>query len=353
AIADYTGNQFGIGVANGSDALFIALKALGIGKGDAVICPTFSFFASAGSIVRAEGMPIFAEIDPESYSLDLGKLQQYIDDNCYFDSIQKRLIHKVSGKTIKAIMPVHLFGRMCEMEQIMEISGRYHLKVVEDAAQSIGAEYNGKKSGSFGDLAIFSFFPTKSLATYGDGGMIVTNHRQYADYCSVFRAHGARPKYFHQSIGINSRLDELHAAILNVKLKYLDQWLEARFQAAVRYEKLFENYHLIDKVRLPLRRLHFLKNHKEHTFHQYVISVNHRDELQKYLKENGIGTNVYYPLPLHLQECFAYLGYQKGDFPVSEDVSRHVLAIPMFPELTSQMQEYVVNKINQFYNDHY
>ena len=351
SLAAYSETKYGIGVANGSDAIFIALKALGIGPGDAVISPPFTFFATAGSIVRAGATPIFVDIDYQTYNLDPIKLQEFIDTNCIFDAKTNQLVNRQTGQPIKAIIPVHLYGQMCKMDEIMGIGRKYNLKVVEDCAQSIGSEFKGKKSGSFGDLSTFSFFPTKNLATYGDGGMIVTSSEEYAEYCRIFCSHGSKPKYYHRFIGINSRLDELHAAVLNVKFKYLDKWLEDRFQAAIRYLQLFEVYNLSDKVKLPLNNMTDIINHKEHTFHQYVISVEDRDKLQKYLKENGIGTNIYYPLCLHLQECFRYLGYKKGDFPVSEDASKHVLAIPLYPELTDDKQEYVVNNIAEFYTN--
>ena len=350
SLAAYSGTKYGIGVANGSDAIFIALKALGISPGDAVISLPFTFFATAGSIVRAGATPIFVDIDSQTYNLDPIKLQEFINTNCNFNSKANQLIDRQTGKSIKAIIPVHLYGQMCKMDEIIKIAHKYNLKIVEDCAQSIGSEYKGKKSGSFGDLGIFSFFPAKNLATYGDGGMIVTSSEEYAEYCRIFRSHGSKPKYYHRFVGINSRLDELHAAILNVKFKYLDKWLEDRFQVALRYQKLFEQYNLLDKIRLPLNNIYNLKNHKEHTFHQYVIFVKKRDSLQKYLKENEIGTNIYYPLCLHLQECFKYLGYKEGGFPIAEEASKHVLAIPMYPELTKDKQEYVVSKINKFYN---
>ncbi|MHA1381980.1 MAG: DegT/DnrJ/EryC1/StrS family aminotransferase [Candidatus Helarchaeota archaeon] len=350
SLAAFSNTKYGIGVANGSDAIFIALKALSISPGDAVISPAFTFFSTAGSIVRAGATPIFMDIDSQTYNLDSIKLQEFIDNNCDFNSQSNQLIEKQTGKTIKAIIPVHLYGQMCEMDEIIKIAQKYNIKVVEDCAQSIGSEYKGKKSGSFGDLSTFSFFPTKNLATYGDGGMICTNNKKLSDYCRVFRAHGSQPKYYHKFIGINSRLDELHAAILNVKFKYLDKWLEDRFQVACKYQKLFEKYNLLDKIKLPLNDIYSLKNYKEHTFHQYVISVKGRDKLQEFLKEKEIGTNIYYPLCLHLQECFKYLGYKEGDFPIAEDASKHVLAIPMYPELTLEKQEYVVERIYQFYN---
>lgn len=350
SLAAYSGTKYGIGVANGSDAIFIALKALGISPGDGIISPPFTFFATAGSIVRAGATPIFVDIDSQIYNLDPIKLQEFIDTNCNFDSKINQLIDRQTSKSIKAIIPVHLYGQMCKMDEIIKIAQKYNLKVVEDCAQSIGSEYKGKKSGNFGDLGTFSFFPTKNLATYGDGGMIVTSSEEYAEYCKIFRSHGSKPKYYHRLIGINSRLDELHAAILNVKFKYLDKWLEDRFQVACRYQKLFEKFKLLDKVRFPLNNAKDIKNHKEHTFHQYVIFVEDRDKLQEYLKENEIGTNIYYPLCLHLQECFKYLGYKEGNFPIAEEASKHILALPMYPELTEDKQEYVVSKIAEYFN---
>ncbi len=349
-LSKYLNTKYGIGVANGSDAIYIALKALGIGKGDSVISPTFTFFSTAGSIVRAGATPIFVDIDSQTFNLDPIKLQEFINTKCNFDSKINQLINRQTGQPIKAIIPVHLYGQMCKMDEIMDIAHKYNLKVVEDCAQAIGSEYKGEKAGAYGDFGIFSFFPTKNLSTYGDGGMIVTSSSEYAKYCRIFRTHGSKPKYYHRFVGINSRLDEIHAAILNIKFKYLDKWLEDRFQVALRYQKLFEQYNLLDKIRLPLNNIYNLKNHKEHTFHQYVIFVKKRDSLQKYLKENEIGTNIYYPLCLHLQECFKYLGYKEGDFPIAEEASKHVLAIPMYPELTEDKQEYVVSKISKFYN---
>jgi dTDP-4-amino-4,6-dideoxygalactose transaminase len=347
-LAKYSNTKYGIGVANGSDAIYIALKALGVRKGDSVISPSFTFFATAGSIVRAEATPIFIDIDPQTFNLDPTKLREFIETNCSFDKTSQ-LVNRQTGQPLKAIIPVHLYGQMCKMDESMDIAHKYNLKVVEDCAQSIGSEYKGKKSGSYGDLSTFSFFPTKNLSTYGDGGIIITSSEKYAEFCKIFRSHGAKLKYYHRFVGINSRLDEIHAAILNVKFKLLDKWLEDRFQAACRYQKLFEKYKLLDKIRLPVKDIHGIRYHKEHTFHQYVIFVEDRDKLQEYLKENGIGTNIYYPLCLHLQECFKYLGYREGDFPIAEEASKKVLALPMYPELTEKKQEYVVSKIAELY----
>ncbi|MCK4447414.1 MAG: DegT/DnrJ/EryC1/StrS family aminotransferase [Candidatus Marinimicrobia bacterium] len=347
SIANYSGAKYGIGVANGSDALFIALKALGIGRGDFVITTPFTFFATAGSIARAGATPIFVDIESDTYNLDPVKLQQYIDDNCTV--AWQQLVDKQTGLDIKAIIPVHLFGQMCKMDEITNIAKEYNLKVIEDSAQAIGAEYKGKKAGSFGDLATFSFFPTKNLGTYGDGGMIVTSNPKYVEFCRVFRSHGAKTKYYHKFIGINSRLDELHAAVLNVKFKYLSSWLVDRFNVAYRYDTLFERYNLLNMIRLPLKDIRY-SQYKGHTFNQYVIYAKDRDKLQEHLKRNGIGTSIYYPLCLHLQECFKYLSYKEGDFPIAENASKHVLALPMYPELTEGEQEYIVSKINDFYN---
>ena len=350
SIAAYSDTKYGIGVANGSDAIYIALKALGVSSEDCVISPPFTFFATAGSIVRAGATPIFIDIEPQTYNLDPVKLKEFIENNCDSDAKIKKLVDHQTSQPIKGIIPVHLYGQMCKMDEIMDIAHKYNLKVIEDCAQSIGSEYRGKKAGSYGDLATFSFFPTKNLATYGDGGMIVTSSSEYAEYCRTFRSHGSKPKYYHKFVGINSRLDEIHAAILNIKIKYLDKWLEDRFQAADRYQKLFEKYNLQNKVRLPIKNIRSIKNHKEHTFHQYVIYVEDRDNLQKYLKENEIGTNIYYPLCLHLQECFKYLGYKEDDFPIAEEASKYVLALPIYPELNEDKQEYVVSKIAEFYS---
>ena len=335
-ISTYSGARYGIGVANGSDALYIALKALGVGEGDYVITTPFTFFATAGSITRVGATPIFVDIEPDTYNIDPVKIQEYMKANLEI------------GKNIKAIIPVHLFGQMCKMDEIMDIANIYNLKVIEDSAQSIGSEYKGKRAGSYGDIATLSFFPTKNLGTYGDGGMIVTRSKGYADYCKVFRSHGADPKYYHKLIGINSRLDEIHAAILLIKLRYLNVWLGDRFNIAYSYERMFERRNLLDVVRLPLNDIRF-SQHREHTFNQYVIYARDRNKLQQYLKKKGIGTSIYYPLCLHLQECFKYLGYKVGDFPIAENASKHVLALPMYPELTGEQRGYVVGKISEFY----
>ena len=338
ALSKYSNCKYGVGVANGSDALYIALKAIGVKEGDYVITTPFTYIATASSIARAGGMPLFVDIESDTYNMDPDKLEECIDAS------------KAIDIPVKAIIPVHLFGQMCKMDKIMEIANRYNVKVVEDCAQVTGAEYQGKKAGSFGDISTFSFYPTKNLAAYGDGGMITTSNPEYEKYCRIFGASGADPKYYHKIVGINSRLDELHAAILNVKMMYLDTWLEDRFRVAHTYQTLFEEYdNLAHNIRLPVYNISDIKNHKEHTFNQYVIRAKDRDGLRKYLAKYEIATNIYYPLCLHLQKCFRYLGYATGDFPIAENASENVLALPMYPELTGRMQEYVVSKISQFY----
>jgi len=349
-ISTYSGTRYGIGVANGSDALYIALKALGIKQGDGVITTPFTFFATAGSIVRAGATPIFVDIEPDTYNIDPKQLRECLNYHYTFTSKGWRLMNRQTGKPIKAIIPVHLYGQMCKMDEIMKIANKYNLKVIEDSAQSIGSEYKGKRAGSYGDLATFSFFPTKNLGTYGDGGMITTSNPEYADYCRTYRSHGADPKYYHKYIGINSRLDEIHAAILLIKLRYLDKWLEDRCWVALKYQELFFEYKLIDDKKMTTTYIDLgVITERKHTFNQYVIYAKDRDKLQEYLKQNGIDTSIYYPLCLHLQECFEYLGYEVGDFPVAENASKHVLALPMYPELIGEQQEYVVSKISEFY----
>ncbi|MBM7661611.1 dTDP-4-amino-4,6-dideoxygalactose transaminase [Bacillus mesophilus] len=324
-IATYSNVSHGIGVANGSDAIHISLLGCGIQPGDEVIVPSFTFFATAGAVARANAVPVFVDIDPKTFNIDPLKLEAAITE-----------------KT-KAIIPVHLYGQMADMDKIVEIAKKHNLAVIEDAAQAIGAEYKGKKVGELGTTATYSFFPTKNLGAYGDGGMIVTNDNEIAENMRVIRVHGSKPKYYHHVLGYNSRLDELQAAILNVKFPHLDQWSENRRQNAENYTKLL-NEALGDQVVTP-----FVEEHNRHIFHQYTIRVDRRDELQAFLKENGVETMVYYPKPLHLQPVFAELGYKEGDLPETEKASLEAISLPMFPELKMEQQVYVVEKITEFY----
>jgi len=327
-VAGYLGVKYGIGVGNGSDALYLALLACGIRPGDEVITTPFTFFATAGSIVRAGAVPVFADIDPGTYNLDARLIES-----------------KITEKT-RAIMPVHLYGQAADMAPLMEVAKKYNLKVIEDTAQALGSTYNGQKTCSFGDAGCLSFFPTKNLGCFGDGGMVVTNDPEVAEKLRMLRVHGSRKKYYHEYVGINSRLDEVQAAILVVKMKYLDQWIAARNNLAANYSELFKQSGLEEVVKLP-----FAVNNGFHTYNQYTVRVPFRDELQSYLKERGVRTAVYYPLPLHLQPAFSNLGYKEGDFPEAEKACSEVISLPIFPELTIEQQEYVVEVIKTFYKE--
>ena len=326
-IASYSHVKNGVGVANGSDALHISLLACGVKEGDEVITTAFTFFATAGAISRIGAIPVFVDIDPETFNIDPLKIEE-----------------KITDKT-KAIIPVHLYGQMADMDPIIEIAKKHNLFVVEDSAQAIGAEYKGKKTGELGDTACFSFFPTKNLGAYGDAGMIVMNDDEVAERARVLRVHGSKPKYYHKVLGYNSRLDELQAAVLNVKFQYLEKWTKQRQEKASYYTMLL-NERLGNKVVTPIK-----KEDRNHIFHQYTLRVQNRDELQAYLKENGVSTMVYYPTPLHLQPVFSHLGYKEGDLPETEKACKEALSLPMFPELKKEQQEYVVNQIAAFYKE--
>lgn len=325
-MAEYCKVKYAIGVASGTDALLLSLKALDIKPGDEVIVPAFTFFATAGVVSRLGATPVFVDIDPVTYNINPEEIEI-----------------KISDKT-KAIIPVHLYGQPAEMDKIMEIANKYNLKVVEDACQAIGAEYKGTKVGNFGNTATLSFFPSKNLGAYGDAGMVLTNNEELANRIKRLRVHGAEPKYYHHEVGYNSRLDTIQAAILRVKLKYLDEWNKGRQLVAETYNRLFKKYGLEDKVVLPEKKI----EDSIHVYHQYVIRTKNRDKLQKHLKENGIATAVYYPLPLHLQECYKDLGYKEGDLPVAEQACREVLALPIDPGLSEEEIDYVVKKLQIF-----
>jgi len=324
-IANYCNCNYAIGVSSCTDALLVSLMAIDIKPGDEIITTPYTFFATIGSIVRLGAKPVFVDIDPETYNLN-----------------PKEIEAKITSKT-KAIIPVHLFGQCCEMDLIIDIAKRHNLRVIEDAAQALGAMYKDKKVGSIGDIGCFSFFPSKNLGGYGDGGMVVTNDEALYKKIKMLRVHGTEKKYYHKFVGGNFRLDELQAAILLAKFKYLDTWNKKRGECAKRYDQLFSQANLLDKVASPCVR------QTNHVFHQYVVRVKERDELLKYLKTQGIGCAIYYPLPMHLQECFSYLNYKKGDFPNAEKAAKETLALPMYPELTLEQQEYVVEKIKEFY----
>ncbi len=333
SIAHYCQTRFAVGVASGSDALLLSLMALGIGSGDEVILPPFTFFATAGVVSRLGAIPVFVDIDPVTYNIDPSKIEP-----------------RVTSKT-KAIIPVHLFGQCADMDPLLEIAKENKFSVIEDAAQALGAEYkprpnaNGRRAGQIGEIGCFSFYPTKNLGAFGDAGMVVTDHPDLAEKIRMLRVHGSQPKYFHKRIGINSRLDAIQAAILLVKFEYLEKWTAERQRKAERYQLLFQDsLSSVDGLKLPT-----IQYQNRHIFHQYVIRVRDRDRLKRFLTENGIGTDIYYPLPLHLQECYSFLRHRKGDLPISEKASEESLALPIFPELRDDQQEFVVDRIKTFY----
>jgi dTDP-4-amino-4,6-dideoxygalactose transaminase len=334
AMAQYCRTRYAVGVASGSDALLLSLMALGIGTGDEVLLPPFTFFATAGSISRLGATPVFVDIDRETYNMDPSKIEE-----------------KITTRT-KAIIPVHLFGQCADMDPLLKIAQEKNLFTIEDAAQALGAEYKpkvgseGRRTGQIGDLGCFSFYPTKNLGAFGDAGMVVTDNPGLAEKVRLLRVHGSQPKYFHKAIGINSRLDTIQAAILLVKFKYLEKWTAERQKKAERYQELFENsLSSVKGFKLPT-----VQFQNRHIFHQYVIRVPQRDRLRQFLAEEGIGTDIYYPVPLHLQECYSFLKYRRGDLPNSEKASEEVLALPIYPELTEDQQRVVVNRIKAFYN---
>ncbi len=329
-IADYCGVRYGTGVANGSDALYLSLLACGIGRGDEVITTPFTFFATAGAIIRAGARPVFVDIDTETWNIDAELIEE-----------------KVTSRT-RAILPVHLYGCPANMDKILQVSEKYELEVIEDAAQALGAKYRGKRVGSAGDLSCFSFFPTKNLGAFGDAGMVVTDNPDLAEKVSLLRVHGARKKYYHDLPGCNSRLDELQAAVLNVKFKYFEQWTKGRQNIARLYTNLFKKNFSPGSMPLKLPQE---PKYDCHVYHQYTIQTNRRDELQKHLKNKGIGTTVYYPGPLHLQKVISSCGYgySRGDFPVTEKACNEVLSLPMFPELTPEEAGRVVDSVVEFY----
>ncbi len=319
--ANYCDSRFAVGCASGTDALILSLMALGIGPGDEVITTPFSFFATASCIARIGATPVFADIDPSTFNLDP-------------ESVEERLTDKT-----RAIIPVHLFGQCAEMEPLWRIAVRHGLAIVEDACQAVGAEYRGRRAGVLGLLGCFSFFPTKNLGGVGDGGAVTTDDPDLAERLRRLRVHGDLGGYRHVEIGINSRLDALQAAVLDVKLRYLDQWTAARQQNAKRYNELFREYGLLDVIELPE-----IGPERRHVFNQYCVRVKggFRDELKRELAARGIHTAIYYPAPLHLQKCFQYLGYKQGDLPEAERAANEILALPVFPGLTVQQQETLV-----------
>ena len=327
-IARYTGARHAVACASGSDALLLALMALDIGSGDEVITTPYSFFATAASIARLGARPVFVDIEPATYNLDVSKIEA-----------------AVTSRT-RAVMPVHLYGQCAEMDSMMDVSRRHNLPIIEDAAQAIGAEDGARQAGVLGAIGCFSFYPSKNLGAAGDAGMMTTDDDALADRLRSLRVHGSRTKYRHDLLGVNSRLDSLQAAVLRVKLPHLDAWSNARRANAGRYDQLFEDAGLTEEIGLP-----FVRDGVRHIFNQYVIRVRdgRRDALAEHLRQSGVGTDIYYPIPLHLQACFSYLGHKEGDFPEAERAARESLALPIYPELTAEQQSYVVEMIREFF----
>lgn len=352
-ISAYCGVKYAIGVTSGTDALLISLMSLDIKPGDLVITTPYSFFATAGVIARLNAKPVFVDIDPVTYNLDPEKLKNTLETGESGEAVCMGF----STPRIKAIIPVHLYGQCADMKRILNIASEYSIPVIEDAAQAIGAEYpftdEIKKAGSMGYTGCFSFFPSKNLGCMGDGGIVTTNDEDTAEHIKILRVHGGKPKYYHKVIGGNFRFDPMQAAIIKVKLPFLNKWHAARQKNANTYNNLFANSGLVENslVIIPAR-VYASENENfkfDHIFNQYIIRVKERDMLKAHLKERGIVTEIYYPVPFHLQECFEYLGYKSGDFPESERAAIETLALPIYPELTFEQQRYVVESIKEFY----
>jgi len=324
-IATYCGAKYAVGVSSGTDALLISLMAAGIKEGDEVITTPFTFFATAGSISRLGAKPVYVDIEPDTFNINPEQIEKNIT------------------KKTRAIMPVHLYGQCADMDPILDLAKKNNLTVIEDAAQAIGSEYKGRKAGSLGDYGCFSFFPTKNLGGFGDGGMVIMDSEKLYEQVKILRVHGSQPKYYHKIIGGNFRLDAIQAAVVLAKLKYLDQWTNKRRENAQTYDRLFKEMGVTDSLTPPREIV------PRHVYNQYVIRIkDKRGKLRNFLGENNIATEIYYPLPLHLQDCFLSLGYKKGDLPESEKAADETIALPIFPELTAGKLNYVAEKIAHF-----
>ncbi|MDD4939857.1 MAG: DegT/DnrJ/EryC1/StrS family aminotransferase [Candidatus Omnitrophica bacterium] len=325
-VQKYCGVKYAVGVSNGTDAIKLALAACGIKPGDKVLCPAFTYYATAGAIAATGADPVFVDIDPETYNISAEGITTALKND--------------EGKKIKAVIPVHLYGQCSDMDVIMKIAVKHDLKVVEDTAQAFGAEYKGKKAGTAGDFGSVSFFPGKNLGAFGDAGMVMTNSESAADKLRILRNQGNKDKYYHLVLGFNNRMDTIQAAVLRVKLKYLDSWNKKRQQNAEYFNRQLSGL----DIKTP-----FVPSYTTHIYHQYILRLNSSSKgLIGHLQGKGIDTRVYYPLPLHMQDCFKYLGYKEGDFPVSEKASTTTLAIPVYPDLAQEELDYIVNSIKEF-----
>jgi dTDP-4-amino-4,6-dideoxygalactose transaminase len=344
AVAAYSGCKYGIGLSSGTDALLIALMALDIGHGDEVVTTPYSFFATAGTVARVGARPCFVDIEPGTFNISPAALEKFLQTQC--ETRDGGLVSRKTGGRVRAIIPVHLYGQVADMTRVMQVAGKYGLSVIEDAAQAIGSEDSqGRRACSIGDIGCLSFFPTKNLGAFGDAGMCVTNDQKLAEKLEILRVHGGKPKYYHRIIGGNFRLDEIQAAVLNVKLPHLDAWSAARQRNAVYYDDAFRKAALGDAVVTPPPA----PKGARHIYNQYCIRAARRDDLRTHLGNQGIGTEIYYPLSLHMQDCFAYLGHKPEDFPDSLRAAQQTLALPIFPELAEEQLQYVVDAIAAFY----
>jgi dTDP-4-amino-4,6-dideoxygalactose transaminase len=335
-LAAFTGAAQAVGCASGTDALWLALTAVGVHPGDNVITTAFSFFASASAIVRAGGRPVFIDVDPHTLNLDPHQVGA----------------HLRAGKStrLRALLPVHLYGQCADMDALRQLADEFQVAIVEDAAQAIGARWRDARAGSIGALATFSFYPSKNLSAYGDAGLVTTNQAEFADHMRRLRNHGSPQRYLHEELGWNCRLDAIQAAVLRVKLPHVETWNRKRREHAAAYDFLLTQSGLISATGDSPVRVLTRSPHAHHVYHQYVIRAQRRDQLRQFLTDRKIGTEIYYPIPLHLQPVFAYLGYREGDLPESERAAREVLALPMFPELTDEEQQWVVESIAEFYS---
>lgn len=332
-IAAYCTASHAVGVSSGTDALLIALMAADIGPGDKVLTTPYTFFSTIGSIARLGATPVFADIDPLTFNISCDHLKHLVDT-----------MRPKERAALKAIVPVHLYGQCADMDPILALAQQEELVVIEDAAQAIGAEYKHRRAGCMGDYGCFSFFPSKNLGAFGDGGMVTTNSIQNMETLRMLRSHGSTVKYYHENVGGNFRLDALQAVVVSIKLKYLDSWTRGRQKNAAKYRELFKNAQLEEMITLPVER------ENRHIYNQFIIRCSHgRDDLRSFLAEKNIGTEIYYPLAMHQQLCFAYLGYHKGDLPEAENAAAHTLALPIYPELSDHQLAYVVENISEFY----
>ena len=351
-VASYLQCGSAVGVASGSDALLLSLMALGISRGHGVLVPSFTFFSTVSSVTRLGATPVFVDVDSENGLIDPSAVEVFLAERCRPHPSGEGVVDSKSQCQIKALLPVHLYGRCCPMEALVSLAKKHHLFIVEDVAQAFGAQVTlsggiFRRAGTVGDAGCFSFFPSKNLGGIGDGGLVATSRSELSEELRKLRIHGQSDKYHHESLGINSRLDEIQAAVLLVKLRHVERWREERIERARRYHGLFAATGLIDQrlIALPSPGT----DEKSHVFNQYVIRAEKRDALKRYLETQGIQSEIYYPLPLHLQPAFAFLGYRAGDFPNAERLAAHVLALPLYPEITPEQQQTVVQRVAEFF----